>query len=144
MPRRLIALFVASVSCAASTWEVPPLPESNRILVQVNNTDVAEIRDPDRIRAISEFVNAKRDGWDRPWYGIPVADTRVAFYRDKSILGYFGVGWVACRRDRGFFETLRFEPQLPSGRGSRTASLRECEDFIGLLGLPHDQLAQPR
>src|SRR5262249_43466477 len=141
----LIAVPLEAIVSAPETWEVPPMPEADRVVVRtLNNDDIAEISDPQQILALTRFVNRYSNGWDRPWYGIPVGDVHAAFYRADSILGHFGVGWSACHRDAGFFETMRFEPNLRAGRGSHHADLSECEEFIGLLGVPPEQLPQAR
>jgi hypothetical protein len=141
----LVAILLEALACASETWEVPPMPEADRVVVRtLLSHDIAEIRDPQQILALTRFVNRYSDGWDRPWYGIPVADVHVGFYRGESILGHFGVGWSACHREAGFFETMRFEPYLHSGHGSHPAEISECEEFVRLLGVPSEQLPPAR
>jgi hypothetical protein len=134
-----VTLFIGS-ACAASTWEMPSLPSADRVVIQIQNRDIGEIKDASVIQRISAFVDQNRSGWERPWPGIPIPDVVAAFYKGDEILGYFGVGWVACNDGGGFFWTLRFGPGVTSGNGSQAARLPQCEAFVKLLGIPDAQL----
>jgi hypothetical protein len=128
-----VALLAAA--CGGKVPSYPPLDGVTRVDVRVrlngHDTTVASIADPDSIRRIVAFVNARRDGWERPWYGIPVPIVVANFYRGSEFMGHVGSG-------ASFLETQR-----EGDFSSRPASTEEVAAFNSLLGVGTKVIAVP-
>lgn len=129
----LVAILIAG--CDQEVRPYPLLEGVTRIEVRVRlgslDTTLAPITDRDSVQRIVAFVNARRDHWTTPWYGVPVPTTIADFYRGKEFLGHVGTG-------TNFLETQR--------RGeftSRVASAEEVATFNALLGLPTKVIVVP-
>jgi hypothetical protein len=76
------------------------LPVLGRVTLIKVKKDGKEIRtkisDEQSIVKIIEFVDARNEGWEKPWYGIPVPTLEIEFYDGQDFKGSFGVG-------KGFF-----------------------------------------
>ena len=94
-----------------------------RARVSGRDTIVASIANPDSIVRVTDFVNARRDGWEVPWSGVPVPVTTAEFYRGSEFLGHVGAGAT-------FFETQRRDDFA-----SRPATSEEVAAFNALLGI---------
>lgn len=115
-------------ACNRAVPAYPALTGITRIEVRARlsgrDTTIASITNPDTIARMTAFVNARREGWDVPWYGVPVPVTTAEFYRGREFLGHVGAG-------AAFLETQR--------RGefaSRPATDEEVAAFNALLGIP--------
>jgi hypothetical protein len=122
-----VCLAGIAAGCARSVPAYPPLDGVTRVEVQVRvsgrDTVVANIVDPDSVRRITTFLNARRAGWERPWYGIPVPIVVANFYRGGEFMGHVGSG-------SSFLETQREDDF-----SSRPASAEEVAAFNALLGV---------
>jgi hypothetical protein len=75
-----------------------------------------------------EFVNERRDGWKKPWYGTPVAEISVSFCDRQDYQAGFGIG-------KGLFES-----QPRDEFWSKTTRPDEVVRFLDLLGIPGEHL----
>jgi hypothetical protein len=134
MKRTIRILFLAAATmAAASGGHLPPYPRLqnvSRIIVQIRPSQMAvqaertkTIDDPARIAPIVAFVNERRDGWQRPWYGVQASRVVADFYSGGQFLGHVASG-------PGFLETQRM-----GDFACRPASAAEVAAFNGLLGL---------
>ena len=107
----------------------PPLDRISRIQVETNlGQPLGTIDDPERVQSIVAFVNARKDQWENPWYGVPVGPVRVSFYQNTAFVGSFSAG-------NGFFATHR-----QGDFASQLASTQELEEFTRLIGVSADRL----
>ena len=120
----MLALLLA---CGVKVPPFPPLDGITRVDVRVEmdgrDTTVASIAGRDSIGRLVAFVNARRDGWERPWYGIPVPSVVANFYREGEFMGHVGSG-------PSFLETQREDDFA-----SRPSSSSEVAEFNALLGI---------
>ena len=130
-----VQLALLAAACGGKMRPYPPLEGVTRVDVRVRlagrDTTIASIVDPDSVRRIAAFVNARRDGWERPWYGVPVAVVVADFYRGKDFMGHVGSG-------ASFLETQR-----EGDFASRPASAEEVATFNALLGVGTKVIAVP-
>lgn len=130
---RFLWVFVGLVLAATVGWVVlgrqaqvtfPELQGVTKIVVRgpVSTDTLREITDPAAIDRVVAFVNARRDAWETPWYGVPVPAVIADFYGSK-FLGHFGAGAT-------FFETQRLGLFV-----SRRASEADLVMFAALLGI---------
>jgi hypothetical protein len=127
--RPIVALTLLLVSLGGCTTEQPPYPELTGITrinvrqrASVHGSAGRSISHPDSLAAIVGFVNARRDGWAAPWYGVPVPVIIADFYRGEAFAGHVGVG------------SNFFEAQRSGDFASRKASPTEIMEFVKLLG----------
>ena len=80
-----------------------------------------KITDGQAITQIVAFVDAHRNGWDVPWFGVPVPMEVAEFYNGTEFKGSFGVGkdFLETQRDGRFF--------------SQSATSGEASSFLKLL-----------
>ena len=131
MKRRSIAvtLFLAVLgsACNRAVPAYPALVGITRIDVRTRlsgrDTTIESIANPDSIARVIDFVNARREGWEVPWSGVPVPVTIAEFYRGREFLGHVGAGAM-------FFETQRRDDFA-----SRHATGEEVAAFNALLGI---------
>jgi hypothetical protein len=117
------------MGCTGRERAFPKLGQVTRIRV-VDNMDRdlrPEIRDSRKIEQIAEFVDARRAGWTRPWYGIPVPSVCADFYDGSILKGHFGAG-------TNFFETNR------NNFWSRHAAPTEVQRFLDMVGVPLEKI----
>lgn len=139
MSRRLSAvvctLALQVAACDEKIRPYPPLEGITRVDVRVRvagrDTIVTSIIDPDSLGRVVAFVNVRRDGWKRPWSGIPVPVVLAEFYRGKVFMGHVGSG-------ASFLETQREDDFA-----SRPASAEEVAAFNALLGVGTKVIAVP-
>jgi hypothetical protein len=113
-----LALF-----CGCGGVSFPELRGVTRAEVRTNHNElIKEISDPEQIRQLVAFVNARRTGWGDRFDGVPVPERVVNFYDGKEFRGHFGWG-------RDFFEMQR------DNRGffSREANPEEVKEFQQIL-----------
>ena len=116
-----MAVLAVSNGCGGAVF--PELKGVTRVEVTTNhNVVIKEISDPEQIRQLVAFVNARRAGWDSRFDGVPVPERVVNFYEGQTFKGH--VGW-----GDDFFETQR------DGRGpySREAGPEEVRDLERIL-----------
>jgi hypothetical protein len=68
---------------------------------------VTEISDAKKITALTGFINDLPGKWDVPWYGPPVGQVYLTFYREGNPAGNFYVGPWFFGRDGGGFWSQR-------------------------------------
>ncbi|HJP61645.1 MAG TPA: hypothetical protein VJ865_16670 [Gemmatimonadaceae bacterium] len=124
---RLAALLLTLVACDGKPRQYDALGPVTRIQViarrRPSGADTFTIRDADSIARIVAFVNARRDGWETPWGGVPIPTTIAEFYDSNDFRGHFGSG-------SDFFETQR-----DGDFSSRSANADEFAAFQRLLGI---------
>jgi hypothetical protein len=86
-----------------------------------------EITDRQKIEQITEFVDTRRAGWTKRWYGIPVPSVSADFYDGSTFKGHFGVGI-------NFFETNRYN------FWAKAASPSEIQQFLDMVGVPREKI----
>jgi hypothetical protein len=124
-----LTALVAFAGCSGDEREFPKLGQVTRIRV-VDNMDQeigTEITDRQKIEKITEFVDARRSGWTKPWYGIPVPGVSADFYDGSTFKGHFGVGI-------NFFETNRYNFWF------KAASPSEIQQFLDMVGVPREKI----
>lgn len=120
IPGVLLALLAVVAACSRRR-AFPPLEGITHAEVRTNLDSLGIIDDPARVAAIVGFVNARREGWEQPWTGVPVGRLGVTFYRGREVRGSFQVG------------TNFFESQREGGFFSRDATSQEVAQFRQLL-----------
>jgi hypothetical protein len=124
-----LSAFLLLMGCAGDEREFPKLGQVTRIRV-VDNMDHdigPEIIDKQKIEQIAEFVDSRRSGWTKPWYGIPVPGVCADFYDGTIFKGHFGAGI-------NFFETNR------SSFWSKNATASEIQQFLGMVAVPREKI----
>jgi hypothetical protein len=102
----------------------PLLDKVTRVEVRARHRSVIKtLIAGEQLDKVVAFVNGQREGWERPWAGIPIPQVTAGFYDGETFKGHFGVG-------RGFFETHR-EGEFASKR----ATAAECAAFLLLIGV---------
>jgi hypothetical protein len=109
----------------------PPLPQlhnftgANRVvIIGLDHRDTLGIlRDPNAVRALVQFVDARNSDWEIPWAGVPIPQVQAEFYDTTGFRGSFGGG-------PGFFETQR-----QALFASRSASAEDIAVFARLTGV---------
>jgi hypothetical protein len=83
-----------------------------------------KITDGRAITQIVAFVDAHRNGWVAPWFGVPVPIEVAEFYSGTEFKGSFGVGkdFLETQRDGSFF--------------LQSATSNEVSSFLKLLNPP--------
>jgi hypothetical protein len=131
-PRRLsicLATLLLLTGCGGEKKEFRKLGKVTRIrVVDSMDHDIRpEITDAQRIEQLVGFFDARRSGWTKPWYGVPVASVRAEFYDGSLPNGYIGVGV-------NFFE----------GGGisfwSKDATPSEIQQFMDLVEVPREKV----
>ena len=79
------------------------------------------ISDPEKLTQIVAFVDGRRTGWSKLWYGTPVPIVEVRLFDGDIHKGVFGVG-------KNFFETQR-----EGSFFSKRASSSDVRDFLKML-----------
>jgi hypothetical protein len=118
----LMALLLSSVTEAAT---LPPVEAPDVIEVERNYPKqvIAELRDPDKVRAVVSFMNSRLTGWDVPWYGPPVGQVYLKLVKNDRLVDNFYVGPWFFGRDRGNFWSQR-------------ATEQEVQKLGELIGVP--------
>jgi hypothetical protein len=123
---RFIALTAAlALFCNCGAVSFPELHGVTRAEIRTNHNELAkEIYDPEQIKQLLAFVNARRAGWGTRIDGVPVPRHVVNFYEGGEFKGRLGWG-------RDFFETQR------DNRGffSREADPEEVKEFERIVGM---------
>lgn len=118
----LALLALMTVGCEARELDLSTLAAANRIEVHSrSNEKIADVPVAQVPRAVG-FVLERSGGWGRPWYGSPVAETKVVFFDGEKRLGTIGIG-------DSFLTTGA------AGDLSRDISSGERREFLGILGL---------
>jgi hypothetical protein len=115
--RFLALLALALTGCGDNHRNFSSLGEVSMIKIRGS-----EISDRESIRRIVAFVDANKEGWSVPWYGVPVPTTTVEFYDGKTFKGSFGIG-------KNFFEMQR-----DGGFWSKDAKSDEVGRFLDVVG----------
>jgi hypothetical protein len=119
-----LVLYVLTLTgCGDNHRNMSPLEQVSMIKIGGR-----EISDPESIQRIVAFVDANKEGWRVPWYGVPVPAVTVEFYDGKTFRGSFGVG-------KDFFETQR-----DGGFWSKDAKSDEVGRFLDLVGKSKESL----
>ena len=130
-----VSVTLSSTACNRTVPTYPTLDGVTRVEVHVRaagrDSTIESIVDPDAVARITAFVNARRDGWEVPWFGVPVPTTEAYFYRGPQFLGHVGAGAT-------FLETQRLDTFA-----SRPASAEEVAAFNALLGIGTKVIAVP-
>ncbi len=116
----LVAWSIALGACQERR-SFPPVGVVTRAEVRETSHADVELTDPAQLAALVTFIDARRDGWEVPWAGVPVGTISVTLYRGPQVLGSFGAGaeFFDTQRDGAFF--------------SRPASPTEVQRFRELL-----------
>jgi hypothetical protein len=103
------------------------LSRVTKVVVSNHSREVLKIESGPEIKEIIQFVNNHSEGWEIPWYGVPVPKWTVTIYSDDECLGSFGAG-------KGFFETQR-----DGGFFSKPASESQLRDFYRLIHAENEE-----
>jgi hypothetical protein len=117
--------FLAALAllCGCGGATMPELRGVTRAEVRTNrDLLIKEVSDPEQLRQLVAFVNARRAGWGSRFDGVPVPERVVNFYEGETFKGH--VGW-----GRYFFETQRDD----RGPFSREATPEEVGDLESIL-----------
>jgi hypothetical protein len=100
----------------------PAFQEVSRIVVRQRSSEVRTITDPKSVRQVVGLANKHLNGWEVPWYGIPVPAWDIQVYSRDTFLGSFGAGnnFFGTHREGGFF--------------SKSATASEVQEFYRLIG----------
>ena len=122
---RLLALIALMSPYVVDAATLPPVEAPDFIQVERNYPKqvLAELRDPDKVRAVIAFINSKRTGWDVPWYGPPVGQVYLKLIKSDKLVDNFYVGPWFFGRDRGNF-------------WSQKASEQEVQQLGELINVP--------
>ena len=124
----LIVLTLMMSACTEPAIEFPKVARASRVVVKDRSGKTFEIAEADRVHAIVDFIDARRDRWEQPWYGVPVGRVHLSIYNGDEFKGTLGIG-------KNFFDCQRY------GRfASRSASDGEVSEFLQLLGLSPETL----
>lgn len=130
-----VLLAVLVIGCERELPPYPVLDGVTRIDVRVRvgsrDTTLAPITDRDSVERIVAFVNARRDRWTQPWYGVPVPRTVAELYNGSAFVGHIGAG-------ANFLETQRL-----GDFASRSASPEEVATFNALVGVDSKVIVVP-
>jgi hypothetical protein len=120
----LVAFLLAT--CNGALPPMPLLPHATRVVVVAgpSNDTLAVLTDPVRVAALTTFVNARREGWEVPWAGVPIPQVSADFYTGAEFHGHVGAG------------PTFLEAQRAGSFASRRASAAELAEFAQLLGVP--------
>jgi hypothetical protein len=124
-----LSAFLLLMGCADDERQFPKLGQVTRIRVVENmDHDIGpEITDGQKIEQIVEFVDSRRSGWTKPWYGVPVPSVCADFYDGSIFKGHFGAGI-------NFFETNR------SSFWSKNTTPSEIQQFLDMVGVPREKI----
>ena len=134
----LLALMLVSGTCRVADEPFPVLYGIGRaVVVNQGHDSLRAITDSVELARIVEFVNARSDGWDVPFFGHPVPEVIIEFHAPSflagpSSRGSFGAGG-------SFFSTQRV------GRfGTRWATREEIAEFWHLTGVTPEMVNRSR
>jgi hypothetical protein len=124
-----LSALLPLMGCAQEERAFPQLGQVTRIRVVDNMSRELrpEITDRQKIDQIADFVDARRSGWTKPWYGIPVPSVCADFYDGSIFKGHFGAGI-------DFFETNR------NSFWSKGATSSEIHQFLDMVGVPREKI----
>ncbi len=117
-----VAFGILPAACA-TTYTLPAFRKVTHCEVRTNLNELRRRIDrPEQLAAVIAFVNARRDGWTVPWYGVPVPKRNAYCYANSKLLGHFGAGqnFFGAQQEGGFF--------------SREATRTELDEFLRLVG----------
>jgi hypothetical protein len=121
-----VAALLSGCHSARRSGTCGPIDAAIRVVVhsslQGASTQDRIITDPEQVRQLVAFANARRD-CSQPFDTMPAPRLTATFYGTSSFLGSIGAGpnffFVSC----------------PNGKGIRTASVSEVGDFSRLTGV---------
>ena len=113
---------ITRLPCAQMNFAELPRQRPDRVDVMKGIQRVASIRDADQISRIVAFTAQRTEGWNSPWYGVPVGDLTAQFFAHDVFLSDFSAG-------PDFFEA-----QGCSSFQTRRASTAETAELRALLG----------
>lgn len=117
----LVAALALFCGCGGVTFS--ELSGVTKVEVRTNrDVLIKEISDPEQIRQLVAFVNARRAGWGSRFDGVPVPERAVNFYEGDTFRGH--VGW-----GRDFFETQR-DGRGPYSREAEPEEVRDLERIV--------------
>ncbi len=98
-------LFLLFLSGCSGNVTLPEQSRADQIRVERNfpQEKLAEILDQKKIGEIIAFINSNREGWGVPWYGPPVGQIYLRFYKEQKYNGNFYVGANFFGRDTNNF-----------------------------------------
>jgi hypothetical protein len=107
----LLLVIVLFASCKENRKlrSLPPLGNATFVEVRKSNSSIATITDPVRIKNLVSFVDARRNPWQNPWYGVPGARVDAMIYDGDQIRGTLGIGdrFLVCQCAGAFaYESL--------------------------------------
>jgi hypothetical protein len=126
--REVICLISVVGAVHAATAKEVTLPKiSNVTKIVVKNSDLAGlsvkwITDTQQIQKIIHCINQQREGWDKPWYGVPSGAVKLELCRGTESLETFGIG-------ENFFDASR-----RTDFWSKDATKKQREEILKLVG----------
>src|SRR5688500_1946118 len=122
----LVVLVCADAGCSDPDLRFRKLSDINRVLVtgEFGYDTVLIITDARRIALLVDFVNARGDGWEVPWDGVPAARVRAVFQSTTQPEVYFGGG------------VEYFTSDVNGVSATRKATMDESIEFARLVGVP--------
>ena len=128
---RLLSCLISAATllcgCSAAPITPSPLERIDRVEVRYEYAEdsLLLVTDSTRVKAIVDFVNARRDGWKRPFEGVPGPRVLLIFYVASVPQGAFGAG-----ADYFFSELHGMD-----GAAVRPAESPELDEFAALTGV---------
>jgi hypothetical protein len=120
------AAVLSGCHSAQRSGKCVPIGAATRVVVRVSHqgdtpaSDIT-ITDPERIRQLTAFANARREGSQPSLYTMPAPQISAAFYDKDDFLGSIGAG-------ANFFFA-----SCPTWKGIRNATEAELTDFKRLI-----------
>ena len=132
----LVALPVvaALVGCGGNRHNFAPLGPVTTANLSISASDGSKylwkISDPADLSRMVAFVDAHRDNWGTPWFGVPVPTVEVQLFDGQQPRASFGAG-------KDFFETQR-----DGAFFSRRASPGEIQGFFDAANVDDEMLKE--
>jgi hypothetical protein len=120
-PFLLLACLCLAGAAPAMARDLPPLGSADLVKLKGPSgvvLPVIEIADAGQIAALTAFVNDLPGKWGVPWYGPPVGQVYLTFFREGKPVGNFYVGPWFFGRDGGNFWSQRASKQQVAQLGS--------------------------
>jgi hypothetical protein len=91
----LLFVLILQVNACHESVVFPAIGNSTEIIIEdvfASNKEIKRIRDAAQISRIIAYVNGMENGWQSPWYDLPVPKIRIVFIDRGRKLGTLSVG----------------------------------------------------